>query len=510
MFKGAQANERRGAALILYTVLLPTILLFCGLAIDLSVLYVVQIRLSSAVDGAALGAGRLLGTSANSTEIAGEFLKANFPVGFWGSYNLTPTVTRTDNISLHTIAVTATVQVPLLFLRLLRQDNCIVAAAATAVRRDVRVELVLDRSYSMVSQMAALRAAAGNFVNLFSPGNDELGLVAFGGSAFVAYPTARPYSLTGGTGPDVHFADPVSGSADNMLTMISALQVGTDTNTSEGLWLAYQELKKAAAIDSDPTKANVIVLFTDGVPNGFTAFLNDPHNNALSSSSGCKYNPSTGSSNQMIGWIATTATVNNPVGLAFFSPTASRGIGFYPLLIFDTTHTAKYWVNTLDNSYNPPMVNDMVSQVGRTPMTNCSNINQNGLSGLAKIPPQDYYGTSSGGTAYTQGVLYQQYAVAYDTTKPNNGYHVGLASWNVADNTAQRILSDSAMNIEIYTIGYTGNGGVDDTLLKRIANTQDSSSYNSSYQSGRYVTTDATSLQQGFAQVAAEVLKLTK
>ena len=111
MFKGAQANERRGAALILYTVLLPTILLFCGLAIDLSVLYVVQTRLSSAVDGAALGAGRLLGTSANSTEIAGEFLKANFPVGFWGSYNLTPTITRTDNISLHTIAVTATVQI---------------------------------------------------------------------------------------------------------------------------------------------------------------------------------------------------------------------------------------------------------------------------------------------------------------------------------------------------------------------------------------------------------------
>ena len=98
------------------------------------------------------------------------------------------------------------------------------------------------------------------------------------------------------------------------------------------------------------------------------------------------------------------------------------------------------------------------------------------MSGLAKIPPQDYYGNSSSGTAYTQGVLYNKYAISYDPTKPTNGYHMGLASWNVTDNAAQKILSDSAMNVAIYTIGFTGNGGVDAALLKRMANTQDSSS----------------------------------
>ena len=40
-------------------------------------LYIVQAKLSAAVDGAALGAGRLLGTQANPQEIAGEFLRAN-------------------------------------------------------------------------------------------------------------------------------------------------------------------------------------------------------------------------------------------------------------------------------------------------------------------------------------------------------------------------------------------------------------------------------------------------
>jgi Flp pilus assembly protein TadG len=511
MFKGERAGSRRGAALILYTVLLPTILLFAGLAIDLSMLYVVQTRLSSAVDGAALGAGRLLGTSANTKEIAGEFLKANYPSGFWGTYNLVPNITVTTNASLHTIAVNASVQAPLLFLRLLRQDNCTVAATATAVRRDVRIELVLDRSYSMNTQIPNLRTAAATFVNMFNPGTDELGLVVFGGSAIVAYPTTRPYSISTGTGPDVHFADPVTGSGDNMLTLINALQVGTDTNTSEAIWLAYQELKKAAALDNDTTKANVIVLFTDGVPNGFTAYVNDPAHNALSSTSLCLFNPATSSSSQMIGFMATAGTASD---LTFFSPTSSTGIGLFSPLLFDNTHSAKYWVSTLTGgSY----VDDMI-QVGGLPLTGCLHIGGPGLlgfgtdmSGLARIPSQDYYGNSTDGTAYNQGVLYKKYGIAYDSTKPTNGYHMALASWNVLDNAAQKILADSAMNIAIYTIGFTGNGGVDDVLLKRIANTQDSSSYNSNYQSALYVpASDAQSLQQAFGQVASEVLRLTK
>jgi len=511
MLQGAQANNRRGAALILYTVLLPTMLLFCGLAIDLTMLYVVQTRLSTAVDGAALGAGRLLGTTANTSEIAGEFLNANYPTGFWGSYNLTPSISVTTNASLHTIVVSATVQVPLLFLRVLRQQNCTVAATATAVRRDVRVELVLDRSYSMVNEMASMRTAATTFVNYFNPGTDELGLVVLSGSSFVSYPTSEMpnYSLTSGTGPDVHFADPVTGSAQNMLTLISNLQLGSDTNTSEAIWLAYMELKKAVAIDNDPTKANVIVLFTDGVPNGFTAYLNDPKNNALSSSSNCYYNPSTGSSNQMIGWLASSG---NSATLAFFDPSNSKGTGFYNPLILDTTHTGYYWETLLNSGTNPPYSNDMVQvDVNHTgAMKYCQNITDQNLGGLAKIPPQDYYGNSTSGTAYTQGVLYAQYGVAYDPTKPTNGYHLGLASWSVTDNAAQKILSDTAMNIAIYTIGFTGDGGVDSVLLSRMANTQTSSSYNSNYQSGLYVpAADDATLQQAFGQVASEVLRLT-
>jgi len=509
-------SARRGSTLVLFSLMLPLVLIpIVGLAIDGTMLYIVQAKLSAACDGAALGAGRLLGTPANTVEIAGEFLNANFPAGYWGAYNVRPDIRANTIFSTHTITVSATADVPLLFMRILGQNSSRVAASAVATRRDTRVELVLDRSYSMVNQMSALRTAAVTFTNLFTPGTDELGLVIFGGSAFVAYPTTRPYSLTSGTGPNVHFADTPAQGSDNMITLLNALQVGTDTGTAEGLWLAYQELKKANAIDNDPTRLNAIVLFTDGVPNGFTAWFNDPNNNALNGSvCRCTYNPSPDSTapapptqpnitKNIVGWMATSGSSQN---LSFFSPSTSSGIGIYNMLIFDATNSAKYWVSHLSGS----QVNDMVDISG-TPVNNCQHLDDTDMTGLKKIPPQDYYGTSTSGTAYTNGILYKKYKVAYDSTKPDNGYHVGLASWNVVDNTAQRILSDTNMNIAIYCIGYTGNGGVDAALLKRVANTQDATSYNTNYQTGIYVeAADSTGLNNAFNTVASEILRLAQ
>jgi hypothetical protein len=130
------------------------------------------------------------------------------------------------------------------------------------------------------------------------------------------------------------------------------------------------------------------------------------------------------------------------------------------------------------------------------------------MSGLKKIPPKDYYGASTSGTAYSNGILYQKYKVIYDPNQPDNGYHAGLASWNAVDNTAQRILADANMNIAIYCIGYTGNGGVDAALLKRVANTQNATSYNTSYQTGIYVeAADTAGLNNAFNTVASEILR---
>src|SRR3954470_13204483 len=100
MMRRTNRNGRRGRAPGLFPLMVPTLIIpLVGLGIDATMLYIVQAKLSAAVDGAALGAGRLLGTQADPAELAGEFLRANFrtdnTAGFWGARNLVPTVNVT-------------------------------------------------------------------------------------------------------------------------------------------------------------------------------------------------------------------------------------------------------------------------------------------------------------------------------------------------------------------------------------------------------------------------------
>lgn len=127
-------KRRRGTAMLFYTMLLALVILpVCGLAIDVTMLFVVQSQLQTAVDGAASGALRLLNTSANTTEIAGEFLQANFPPHYWLSNAVVPgAISYTTTSSKNTVNVSATVTVPLLFLRIFRQDLANVGASSTA------------------------------------------------------------------------------------------------------------------------------------------------------------------------------------------------------------------------------------------------------------------------------------------------------------------------------------------------------------------------------------------
>src|SRR5262249_37196670 len=97
-------------------------------------------------------------------------------------------------------------------------------------------------------------------------------------------------------------------------------------------------------------------------------------------------------------------------------------------------------------------------------------------------------------------------------TSTTSGSNFGNAALNAADNAAKRIRAQTAMPpITIYTIGYTGNGGVNSTLLKRIANTKDSTSYTGSEKMGLYIeVTSADQLNSAFKAVASDMLRLAK
>ena len=106
-----------GFALIYVAVLIVVLLLFCGLAIDTSRAYMVKNQLTKAVDGAALGAARML-NSANPRNQAAEIFAINFPKGYYGTSG-DPTadlnffnVTTDEANAVNVVTVTATTVIP--------------------------------------------------------------------------------------------------------------------------------------------------------------------------------------------------------------------------------------------------------------------------------------------------------------------------------------------------------------------------------------------------------------
>jgi Flp pilus assembly protein TadG len=511
--------------MILFLMTLPVLFGLVGLAVDKTILYIVEAKLGAAVDGAALGAGRLLGTDANPPEIAKEFVNANFPTGYWGSFNLQPNTSYSVNHGLATINVSASVKVPLIFLRIFHVDSATVYASAVATRKTSRVVLVLDRSGSMntldvlsgLNVFNEMQMGAESFTGMFTPGFDEVGLVVFNTSAMVAYPTTRPYnnSPTSSGGPDTAFD--TSSTVGPMMTSLQTMLVGGGTGTPEALALAYIELQKAhnrdAALNGGVDYAqNSIVLFTDGVPDSIAVTPNISTNSVISPSSPCQYHSVTsGSSALMLG---TLATAGNPG--SWYGP-----IGLFTLSAYDNNHTLAWWLA------NPGTgvigTGDLVQPNPSTPFNNClgfGNLANFLVPDMTKIPPYDYYGTSTNGSAYTQATLNlpdgsstQPYSgVVYDPTALTNGNTGGIAAWNTTDNIGQIIRSQTAMQpITIYTIGYSGDGGTDAALLKRLANTQDAASYNSSQGTGVYIQVNsADQLGAAFNTIAGQLLRLSK
>ncbi len=536
------ANTKRsdrgqsGHVLLFITLALPFLCGIVGLAIDATMCYIVQTELSAAVDGAALGAGRLMTTSANPTDVATQFLNANFRVGqagFWGTNNLTPTITVQTSIA-KTVTVNATADIPLLFMRILGKSKATVASTATATRRDARIEFVIDRSGSMNNSDGAgstviqdLIPYAQGFTQQFTNGYDEMGLVAFSGSAVVGYPTTpwpAPLSPLGSGGPDTNFN---SGATTDMVHQIGLIQAGNGTAMGDGLALAYIELQKAhmrdMALNGKDTRTNAIVLFTDGVPSSVVTYLNRNAASVITNGSGCTYKTDTATpANPMYGYVVQAS--NNG------SPPYSSTWGLFQLASLDTagTHTSAWYMA------NPS--GDFVSPSPSTPEASCSGGGWNPLSNLSAIPATDKYGYSLGpnGNGYKVSAFVNNpnsatsiyTGTAFSTASPTSAYQWGLAAWDEVDQVAEAIRTDanyvnrtgdtSPMTITIYTIGYTGNGGTDYGLLQKIANVNGCNvngyaCYNNTQQAGLYVqAANPTALANAINTIATAILRLAR
>src|SRR5271165_5386549 len=263
-----RTRKSRGFILLSYAAMLFFTVGMIGLAVDAGTMYIIKGRLSSAVDAAALAAGRSINladsvsaaASAASTT-ATQFFNANFPSGFLGTGTMnlsTPSFTQETDANgnptgILDILVTASVPAPTYFMQVFGVRTVNVSATGTATRRGTVMIMVLDVSSSMnagspTTACAEMKSAAQSFITNFSP-YDTVGVITFNYTSQVLY------------APSTSFGD------GTLNTLLGNITCGNNTNTTSALWLAYEQIKSVGL----PLAYNSIVLFTDGSPNGVSA-----------------------------------------------------------------------------------------------------------------------------------------------------------------------------------------------------------------------------------------------
>jgi Mg-chelatase subunit ChlD len=250
-----RTSDERGFALIYTAGILTVMLLFAGLAVDAGRAYVVKAQLAKAVDGAALGAARMLNSGDPRGEAARIF-SANFPSGYMGTAAGNPTgagnfysLSTDAQSGINVVTITATATLPTTFMRLARINTVNIASTGEAQRRMVDLSLVLDVSSSIGSRWAAVRDASRSFVNSFDRNGDRVALITYSDGARVLdqMPSSRGFDKT------------------KVMADIPNSLPGGSTAMVEGLYRGWDEVR--AVPRGQQSGVRVIVLFTDGASN---------------------------------------------------------------------------------------------------------------------------------------------------------------------------------------------------------------------------------------------------
>lgn len=498
------ARRERGAALILLTLMVATVLIpIVGLAIDGTILFFVKTKLSASVDAAALAGARSLSTgldlpsqTAAAQATIQSFFSANYPAGFWGTTNATLTTSITQTAyKTRTVDIQAYVDSPLYFMRILGQNTSRVAAHGQTTRRDVNVIMVVDRSGSMNNNnaCAAFRAAATQFIGSFVNGRDRIGLLEFGGTTNLDY------------APNLNFQT----SSPTLATVIGNVVCDGNTNTATGIWEGYQQLQAI----NEPGALNLILLFTDGRPTALTASFPVK-----------KLNDTRWGWNNYTTAVATPpSTCRDAANRSYPNPQWSPGSITGIVATYTSYWADQGWTWGVDNYHAVSQSNPAEQTTTTAPLavtSGCSFLgpwDTNANPGqfmmrrdIAYIPDQDFYANSTHG--------YQPVA-----TFPNGPYSgkirpdvpstLRYAAYNAADNAASRIRGDSALAPIFYVIGLGGNDteGIDHPFLQRIANVPESAIYDSTKPQGLYIYSPTTQqLGDAFARVASEILRISR
>jgi hypothetical protein len=488
-------SRERGIAVMLTAVMLLFTIPAMGLAIDAGLMYVIRGRLTAACDAASLATARNLNMgltldeqTAAATARGTAFFNANFPTGYLGTTGTVPVIgVAQTSLSTITVTTSATTNSPLYFMRILGGTTAVAGAVGKASRRDVNLMLVLDRSGSMVGTPCTdMKTAATTFVNMFVNGRDTLGLVTFNGSVYLAYP------------PTVNFRTPGTLLTDS----IAAIGCSGATNASDSYMTAYNQLVAL----NEPLALNMIVFFTDGMPTAFAATF------PIKTVSDTRYGASSyacGTSSQCA---IPKSTCTDDAGLT--STTAGWGTfaGKTAVIAAATpvTNTRGNTLGLLTRNVTDSTSGDTMASAslltGCAVATSWTRVRQD----ISFIPDTDINGLSTSG--YQSVTQFSSSHGAFPNKKrPDMPINITRVAMNLADNAAATVRGNTTINPVTYTIGLGGNGGVDDALLKRMANDPGSAIHDATKTDGLYVyAPNSSDLNQAFSRIASEILRLAQ
>lgn len=484
-------RARRRGFVTIYVVLTSMVLIpVAGLAIDFSVLYHVKARLQAATDAAVIAAGYTLQRTTDMTDptqiaaikgVAQSFFNANFPPNYWGSTQAYYAATTAVNTSqVRSIQVRVGYQVPMLLLRVLGITQSTVAAEATVNVRFVTMMIVVDRSGSVlragnatVIQNALTEFVANASTSVFVDNRDVVGMGSFGTNWNLDF--APVATFRSGT--------------PSISTAISNIPFGNNaTNTVEGLYRAYQQLKTLNNVGS----LNVIVLLTDGRPSAATFTMNILGSCLVKGSK--------------------TGVITANVGQTWppLPPTTEGGYQDSASQIYEF------------GFFNPAFtrLGNVMSNADMDWVANSTGCHYYADGGQA-IPGEDLYrdvSTFPTTDAYgnlTTGPIYM--GEGQSTSDPRA---IRYASFNAADNMATTIRTDTTLSPVLFVIGLNeppaGGEPLDADWLARVANDPSyrDSLGNPVFQTGQtpgaYYNVSASGLASAFQNIASQILRLAQ
>jgi hypothetical protein len=508
-WKGKKRGEK-GIALLITAVSLMCIIPIVGLAIDSGYAYVVKAKLAAASDAAALAAAMALRgdltiaeQTASAQARALTFFNANFPQHYMNTsvVRLTTSDVTVVESSYRTRTVTVSPMVTLntWFMRFLGPSykTMDIRAIGQASRRDVNIILILDRSGSMQTSgsCAPMVSAATQFVNMFADGRDRIGMVSFGASWLLAFAPSQTFLS----------------SAPSLPTQIGKLKCFGNTSTAMALSEAYKQIQ----LINEPGTLNIIVFFTDGLPNGITATF--PVKTQTDNRYGYGTSPYTSTSTS---YSMAPSTCKDGASKAYptagWAPVARLGV-----LAQGSSYSTYGYTTGLYEPAQPSITSSTEPIINGAVGTNkdyrgCAFATSSNYvrRDIAYIPNADYYNNST--TSGYKTVTKFASGAYSGFIRPDQPSVFGAAAANAAWNAANKIRSDTTLKPLIVTIGLgdpTGAEPPDLVLLQQMANVNGTTGlpYDSSQPTGIYAyAPDKSQLSKAFNKVASEILRIAK